>query len=338
MTMNSNHIFDCLELNTSATKHNIEEYLRQQRPSSDSLCHLLIDVDTTLERLYGGYHADWLSGGEWTHLHSYILSLLKTCQDLSLCLIFCFDGTLYRSGQTQWYHEQIQQRKKVNQIFKHLKQNKTGLPRRHLWFSPPAFQLCFRLILRQLNSSHLIMYQTYGSGYGEHQQQLKAYARQYASSLIGIVSSDIEFFFSMKNTEEKFLCKYFSSKHLKLSLKGQITLIQIQLNQIKDKFNLTNQQFALFLTLLGNHILSESDLNHFHNDLQHTTAIVKKSNSIVSPSTSETGSPDNTSEEQQQQTQTSSNDNLGLRLVEFIKKSNFENENDIDSISNQIFK
>lgn len=347
MTMSSNQIFDCLELNTPSTKHNIEEYLHQQRSSSDSLCHLLIDVDTTLERLYGGYHADWLSGGEWSHLHSYILSLLKTCQDLSLCLIFCFDGTLYRSGQSQWYYEQTKQRKKVNQIFKHLKQNKVGLPRRHLWFSPPAFQLCFRLILRQLNSPHLLMYQTYGYGHGEHQNQVKTYARQYASSLIGIVSSDMEFFFPIENNEEKYLCKYFSSKHLKLSLKGQITLVQIQLNQIKEKFNLNNQQFALLLTLLGNHILSESDLNHFHNDLLH---MASKPISIVSPSstndlsTSEACSPDNTSEEQQQQqqqissNQSRSTDQLCTRLVEFIKKSNFENENDLNSISNQIFK
>ncbi|CAF4482172.1 unnamed protein product, partial [Rotaria magnacalcarata] len=80
--------------------------------------------DTTLERLYGGFYPDWLAGGEWSHLYSYILSLLKTCQELSLCLIFCFDGTLYRSGQSQWYYEQLQHRKKVNQIFKHLKQNK----------------------------------------------------------------------------------------------------------------------------------------------------------------------------------------------------------------------
>jgi hypothetical protein len=254
MVIGVNNILDCLEVNTPLNKHDIEELIRNQRQnqtenaSSNQLYHLIIDVDTTLERLYGGFYPDWLAGGEWSHLYSYILSLLKTCQDLSLCLTFCFDGTIYRSGQSQWYYEQIQQRKKVNQIFKHLKQNKSGLPRRHLWLSPPAFQLCLRIILRELNSPYLIMYQTWGYGQCQHQEQIKTYARQYNQSLIGIVSSDMEFLFSKK---QDIVLNYFSSKHFKLSLKGKLTLVQIQLNQLKDRFSLGNKQFSLLLTLLG---------------------------------------------------------------------------------------
>jgi hypothetical protein len=259
MVIGVNNILDCLELNTPSNKRDIEELIRHQRsminPSENSpstqLSHLIIDVDTTLERLYGGFYPDWLAGGEWSHLYSYILSLLKTCQELSLCLIFCFDGTLYRYGQSQWYYEQIQQRKKVNQIFKHLKQNKSGLPRRHLWLSPPAFQLCLRTILRELNSSYLIMYQTWGYGGCQHQDQMKIYANKYHQSLIGIVSSDIEFLFSNKTD---ILLRYFSSKHFKLSLKGKLTLVEIKLNQVKEKFSLDNQQFSLLLTLLGKSI------------------------------------------------------------------------------------
>jgi hypothetical protein len=258
MAIGVNNILDCLELNTPSNKRDIEELIRNQRQnlnnnnnnenssSTPQLSHLIIDVDTTLERLYGGFYPDWLAGGEWSHLYSYILSLLKTCQELSLCLIFCFDGTLYRCGQSQWYYEQIQQRKKVNQIFKHLKQNKSGLPRRHFWLSPPAFQLCLRTIIRELNSPYLIMYQTWGYGQCQHQEQIKLYAQQYYSSLIGIVSSDIEFLFSTK-----IILKYFSSKHFKLSLKGKLTLVEIQLKQLIDKFSLDNKQFSLLLTLFG---------------------------------------------------------------------------------------
>ena len=254
MSLGVNNILDCLELNTPANKRDIEEFLPSSRENSTSsaLSHLLIDVDTSLERLYGGFYPDWLAGGEWSHLYSYILSLLKTCQELSICLIFCFDGTLYRYGQSQWYYEQIQQRKKVNQIFKHLKQNKSGLPRRHLWFPPPAFQLCLRTILRELNSPYLLIYQTWGYGSCQHQEQIKIYAQQYSQSLIGIVSSDMEFFFPMQINDQRISVRNFSSKHLKLSLKGKLTLVQIQLNQFKDQFSLDNQQFALLLALLGN--------------------------------------------------------------------------------------
>lgn len=250
MTIGVNNILDCL---TPSNKHDIEDLIRQKQKHSDNssstqISHLLIDVDTTLERLYGGFYPDWLAGGEWSHLYSYILSLLKTCQELSLCLIFCFDGTLYRSGQSQWYYEQIQQRKKVNQIFKHLKQNKSGLPRHHLWLCPSAFQLCLRMILRELNSPYLLMYQTWGYGAGQHQNQMKFYLKQYSQTLIGILSSDIELLFTTKD----FFYKYFSSKHFKLSLKGKLTLVEIQLKQLKDKYSLDNQQFSLLLTLLGN--------------------------------------------------------------------------------------
>jgi hypothetical protein len=256
MAAGVNNILDYLELNTPSNKHDIEELIRHQRQNHDNssstqLSHLLIDVDTTLERLYGGFYPDWLAGGEWSHLYSYLLSLLKTCQDLSLCLIFCFDGTLYRSGQSQWYYEQIQQRKKVNQIFKHLKQNKSGLPRRHLWLSPPSFQLCLRTILRELNSPYLLMYQTWGYGPCQHQNQMKIYAKEYNQSLIGIIASDIEFFFPTKIDEKNIFFKYFSSKHFKLSLKGKLTLVEIQFNQFKDKFSMNDKQFSLLLTLLG---------------------------------------------------------------------------------------
>lgn len=253
MSLGVNHILDCLGLNTPVQKCDIEEFLpARENSSSTSLSHLLIDVDTSLERLYGGFYPDWLAGGEWSHLYSYLLSLLKTCQELSICLVFCFDGTLYRYGQSQWYYEQIQQRKKVNQIFKHLKQNKTGLPRRHLWFPPPAFQLSLRTILRELNSPYLLIYQTWGYGPCQHQEQMKIYAKQYQQSLIGIVASDLEFFFPTEIKDPKISLRNFSSKHFKLSLKGKLTLVQIQFHQFQDQFSLDNHHYALLLTLLGN--------------------------------------------------------------------------------------
>ena len=261
MVIGVNHLLDCVETNAPTTKHDIEELLRLQRTktsptktddtSSTVLAHLIIDVDTALEHLYGGYHSDWLAGGEWSHMYSYLQSLLKSCQDLSLCLIFCFDGTLYRHGHSQWYYEQTQQRKKVNQIFKHLKQNRPGSPCRHAWLAPTAFQLCFRVILRELNSPHLIMHQTWGYGPCEHQQQVKRLALHYRTSLLGIVSSDIEFLFASRIDDRPILLNNFSSKHFKLAVKGKWNLVPIRWEQLPDRFSLDNASFALLLALLG---------------------------------------------------------------------------------------
>ena len=258
MVVGINQLVDYLESNAPADKQPVEEWIRRRTnnenasTTNSNLSHLLIDVDTSLERLYGGFYSDWLAGGEWTHLRGYIVSLLKSCEDLSLCLIFCFDGTLYRYGQSQWYEEQIQQRKKVNQIFKHLKQSKAGLPRRHLWLAPAAFQLCLRMILRELNSPNLLIFQTWGDGHGQHQRQVKTYANRFRSSLLGIVSSDMEFFFPSVQEDQTVVLRYFSSKHFKLSMKGKITLMEIQLHQFKEKFALDQRQFALLCALLGN--------------------------------------------------------------------------------------
>jgi len=346
--------------------------------NKSNVSHLIIDVDTSLERLYGGFYSDWLAGGEWTHLYSYIVSLIKSCQELSLCLIFCFDGTLYRYGQSQWYEEQIQQRKKVNQIFKHLKQNKSGLPRRNFWLSPAAFQLCLRMILRELNSPNLIIFQTWGYGHGQHQQQLKTYANQYRSSLLGVVSSDIDFFFPQIDQDQMILLRYFSSKHFKLSMKGKITLMEIHLNQFKEKFAFDQRQLALLFALLGNQILSDSDLFHFHSDLlrdqDHSTPssskrVSLKSNGTISPPiidaslsdiTVDLCSPEtNTFDTSEDQPQTSSvtspvpfsnqnrtsgqqtplsNDPLISRLVDFVRKQNLSGEIDFDDLTQQIFK
>ncbi|CAF2509063.1 unnamed protein product [Rotaria sp. Silwood2] len=326
MVIGVNNILDCLELNTPSKKRDIEEIIRNQRQnnnensSSIQLYHLIIDVDTTLERLYGGFYPDWLAGGEWSHLYSYILSLLRTCQELSLCLIFCFDGTLYRYGQSQWYYEQIQQRKKVNQIFKHLKQNKSGLPRRHLWLSPPAFQLCLRTILREINSSYLIMYQTWGYGQCQHQEQVKIYARQYDQSLIGIVSSDIEFLFSTKINNKNILLKYFSSKNLKLSLKGKLTL----------KNNGTVSPPIVDSSMSE----TKTDLCSPDNNTLDTSEEHQQTSSVTSPVDFSTQSRLNGNN----LSINSTVDQLIPRLVDYIRKQNVDNDIDFDLITNQVFK
>ncbi|CAF4412598.1 unnamed protein product, partial [Adineta steineri] len=124
---------------------------------------------------------------------------------------------------------------------------------------------------------------------------------------------------------------------------------------------------SLLLTLLGNHILSDSDLIHFHTDLLHdqdfTTPSSKRillktngsvSSSVDEPSISENKtdicSPDNntldTSEDHQQtspvhfSTQSRSNgahysinstvDQLIPRLVDYIKKQNIDNDIDFN--------
>ena len=268
MVIGVNHILECVDVSASPNQTDIETLIRQQHTNpmkSDhteirSLSHLIIDVDTSLERLYGGFYNDWLAGGEWAHLQNYMESLLKTCQALSLCLIFCFDGSLYRSGQSQWYDEQTQQRKKVNLIFKHLKQNKSGSPRRSLWLCPAGFQLCLRLILRQLNSSHFLIHQTCGYGHGEHQRQLKSLAIQYRSTLLGIVSSDIEFLLPTQYADQIVILPFFSSKYFKLSLKGKLTLVEIRLQQLKERFSLNDNQFSLLLTLSGNSYLTNREI------------------------------------------------------------------------------
>ncbi|CAF0734335.1 unnamed protein product [Didymodactylos carnosus] len=221
------------------------------------LYHLVVDVETCLERLYGGYYPDWLCGGEWSHLYSYMVSLVKTCQDLRLSLIFVFDGTLYRWSQAQWYQEQCDGRKKINLIYKHFKLQKFGQPRRHLWMPPAYLSSCLRSIIREFNSSvYFQMYQTST----HHNDEFKQICLR-TDNLLGIVSGDLDLLLTQP-------IKYFSSKHFKLSLRGKLTLAHVQLAQLQQKLDLTSvKQLYLLATLLGNHILSDDDLRHFHSDL-----------------------------------------------------------------------
>ena len=68
------------------------------------------------------------------------------------------------------------------------------------------------------------MYQTWGYGSCLHHEQIKMYAKQYNESLIGIVSDDMEYLFSIEINNKNVLLNYFSSETFYIIIKRKINI------------------------------------------------------------------------------------------------------------------
>lgn len=117
----------------------------RNRPPHSPL-RLLLDAENCLHRLYGGFYNDWVSGGQWNHMLSYLASLSKACLSGNIELVVYFNGALEKPRIHEWVKKQINDRQTAQQIISHV-QNK-GTPPPKVWFLPPVcMSHCIRLAL-----------------------------------------------------------------------------------------------------------------------------------------------------------------------------------------------
>uniref|UniRef100_A0A3P8VIF8 Family with sequence similarity 120 member C n=1 Tax=Cynoglossus semilaevis TaxID=244447 RepID=A0A3P8VIF8_CYNSE len=233
---------------------------------------ILIDADSGLQRLYGGYQTDWVCGGEWNAMLGYLAALSQAClYQGGLELVVVFNGTLGKERWPEWARRAQGQRQTAQLIVNHVGSKATPPPR--AWFLPPAcLSHCVRLAMFRFR---VRVVQTLE----DHHQEVLSLYRDYAFA--GLIAQDSEF--ALCNVPA-----YFSSHALKLSWNGKnLTTHQYLLSEAARQLELKTQHLPLFAALLGNHILPDEDLAAFHWSLlgpEHPLASLKvRAHQLVLP-------------------------------------------------------
>ena len=68
---------------------------------------LIIDAECCLDRLYGGLHADWFSGGQWNRMYEFLSAVNNAAAKSGVKLLVFTNGALEKSRIKQWAAKQV---------------------------------------------------------------------------------------------------------------------------------------------------------------------------------------------------------------------------------------
>ncbi|XP_074873502.1 constitutive coactivator of PPAR-gamma-like protein 2 [Carettochelys insculpta] len=246
----------------------------QHAPGLTTACpaRLLVDADSALQRLYGGYQTDWVCGGQWNAMVGYLAALSQAClYQGGLELAVIFNGGLGKERLPEWGRKAQAERQTAQLIAGHVGNKGTPPPR--AWFLPPAcLGHCVRLAMIRFRVK---VFQSLE----DHHLEVVSFFRE--RGFHGLLAHDSEFALAS-------LPCYFSAHALKLSWNGKsLTTNQFLMHQVAKQLGLELSSFPIFAALLGNHILPDEDLAAFHWSLlgpEHPLASLKvRAHQLVLP-------------------------------------------------------
>lgn len=97
----------------------------------------------------------------------------------------------------------------------------------------------------------------------DHHQEVIAYCREYGSH--GLLANDAEYAAFDPP-------RYFSSQHIKLTYKGSVETKEYMLGELTKTLQLSQEQVCVVASLLGNFLLSESDLQDIHKQISNESS------------------------------------------------------------------
>ncbi|KAK3930295.1 Constitutive coactivator of PPAR-gamma-like protein 1-like protein [Frankliniella fusca] len=229
------------------------------------LFSLVVDAECCIDRLYGGFFSDWVSGGEWKRMVQFLSVLIETVQTGKIDLVFFFNGSLESERMREWVATQLKARENINLVFKHI--NSKGTPPPKVWWVPPTgLRTALRMAMRHLGLTTI-------TSMDDHRQETIAYLRE--NSLHGLVADDAEY--AVFDPP-----RYFSASNLKLTYKGMVETKEYQLSQLAKCLDLPRERFCLLAALLGNYVLTEQDLADFYGRLGLDPSNLKADNLVKS--------------------------------------------------------
>ena len=63
---------------------------------------LVLDGESCLDRLYGGYYSDWVCGGQWNHMLEFISVLFSTLSQANIHTVTFLNGSLEPARWATW--------------------------------------------------------------------------------------------------------------------------------------------------------------------------------------------------------------------------------------------
>ena len=204
-----------------------------KRKGLDRLC-LVLDAESCLFRLYGGYYSDWACGGQWNRMNQFLSTFIETCMASHMELLVCFNGASESSRLLEWFHRQQAVRRNASSVTKHIA-NKSTPPPKIWWIAPVTLRSCLRVALRQYGVPILVTLE-------DHHQEVLAFCRE--QGYHGIIADEADYCIFDPP-------RYFSSQHLKLTYKGALETKEFVLDEVAKKLDLNPKRFAVLAALLG---------------------------------------------------------------------------------------
>lgn len=199
---------------------------------------VLVDAESALQRLYGGYQTDWVCGGQWNAMLGYLAALAQACMyggGGGLELVVLFNGALAKERLPEWARRAQGERQTAQLIVNHVGNKGTPPPR--AWFLAPAcLRHCVRLALLRFRVK---VFQTLE----DHHQEVVAFFRE--NGFHGLIAHDSEY--ALCN-----IPSYYCSHALKLSWNGKnLTTNQYLMQEVAKQLGLKPVNFPIFAALLG---------------------------------------------------------------------------------------
>ena len=217
---------------------------RPVRDKTGARLSLVLDAETCLDRLYGGFYPDWVSGGEWNNTLHFLQSLVQACETSEVQLVFFFNGGLELQRIGEWYKKQLNESKKISEVYRHIHTKGTPPPK-VLWVPPICLTTCLRMILRHLRV-------TVSFSMDDHHQEVIAYCRE--NNFDGIIAQDAEYMIFDPP-------RLFSASALKLKFSGGVLSTEYIMDEVAKSLDLNPNRFCVFAALLGEYNF-ERDIIH----------------------------------------------------------------------------
>lgn len=195
---------------------------------------LVVDGECCLDRLYGGFFSDWVCGGQWNRMTSFLSSLIQACQNANMELVVFFNGALEKEKMNEWFAHQLEQKDKVRYVLRHIVNKGTPPPK--VWWNAPVFvQGALRMALAHLGV-------TVACSMDDHHQEVIGFCREH--NLQGIIAQESVYVVFDPP-------RYFSSNDLKLTYKGSLETKEYIMDEIAKCLNLNPNRFCILGALLG---------------------------------------------------------------------------------------
>lgn len=125
---------------------------RYEHVTPSSISKLIVDVDDSLYFLCGGKQFDWICGGEWPSLLSWLQLFRDACFNARVLPVPVFGGALVTDGERlrNWFRDQLRTAYRVRQIYRCVEDGRSPFVR-GLWCAPLGTQLAIRTAFRSLS-------------------------------------------------------------------------------------------------------------------------------------------------------------------------------------------
>ena len=195
---------------------------------------LVVDAESCLDRLYGGFYSDWACGGQWNRMTNFLTTLMRACHQANTELVVFFNGALESQRLNAWAKTQQEARQNVQQVLKHLNSKATPPPK--VWWHPPScLHSSLRLALRQLGVEIAL-------SMDDHHQEVIGFCRE--NHFHGLLCHDADYAIFDPP-------RYFSSRHLKLTYKGALETVEFVIDEVAKEIDLHPKRFCILAALLG---------------------------------------------------------------------------------------